>query len=91
MEAGAGTEAGYPDADYHRRGARIVADRAEVFAAADIIVQVLCYGSNDRTGEEDLPLLRPEQVLDRLPAAAGFARDDPRDSPTGESPHSRSS
>ena len=35
----------------------------EVFAAADIVVQVLCYGSNDQTGEADLPLLRRDQVL----------------------------
>ncbi|MGC8641733.1 MAG: Re/Si-specific NAD(P)(+) transhydrogenase subunit alpha [Isosphaeraceae bacterium] len=63
VEPGAGSEAGYPDAEYTNRGARIAADRAEVFAAADIIVQVLCHGSNDRTGSEDLPFLRPDQVL----------------------------
>jgi NAD(P) transhydrogenase subunit alpha len=34
-----------------------------VFAAADIIVQVLCYGSNDVTGKADLPLLRRDQLL----------------------------
>ena len=32
------------------KGAKILPDRAAVFQAADIIVQVLCYGSNDRTG-----------------------------------------
>jgi H+-translocating NAD(P) transhydrogenase subunit alpha len=63
VEAGAGVEAGYPDAEYILRGAKILPDRAEVFSAADIIVQVLCYGSNDRTGEQDLPLLRRDQVL----------------------------
>ena len=63
VEAGAGTEAGYPDADYSARGAQVLPERAEVFGAADIIVQVLCHGSNDRTGEEDLPLLRRDQVL----------------------------
>jgi proton-translocating NAD(P)+ transhydrogenase subunit alpha len=63
VEAGAGSEAGYPDADYSSRGAQIVGQRAEVFAAADIIVQVLCHGSNDRTGSDDLPLLRPDQLL----------------------------
>jgi H+-translocating NAD(P) transhydrogenase subunit alpha len=63
VEAGAGNEAGYPDAGYTAKGARIVADRAEVFRAADIVVQVLCYGSNDETGEADLPLLRREQLL----------------------------
>jgi NAD(P) transhydrogenase subunit alpha len=63
VEAGAGTEAGYPDASYTAKGAKIVADRAEVFRTADIVAQVLCYGSNDKTGEADLPLLRKDQVL----------------------------
>jgi NAD(P) transhydrogenase subunit alpha len=63
VEAGAGAEAGYPDADYTAKGARIAAGRAEVFAAADIVVQVLGYGSNDRTGREDVPLYRPGQAL----------------------------
>jgi NAD(P) transhydrogenase subunit alpha len=63
IEAGAGTQAGYLDADYVAKGAKILPKRAEVFAAADIIVQVLCYGSNDKTGREDLPLFRRDQVL----------------------------
>ena len=63
VEAGAGAEAGYPDADYAARGAQVVPARGDVFQAADIIVQVLCHGSNDRTGQEDLPLLRDGQGL----------------------------
>jgi len=63
VEAGAGTEAAFPDAEYTARGAQILADRASIFHTADIVVQVLCHGSNDRTGKDDLPLLRPEQVL----------------------------
>jgi NAD(P) transhydrogenase subunit alpha len=63
VEAGAGLEAGYPDADYVAKGAKIVAERAEVFRAADIIVQVLAHGSNDKTGKADLPLFRRGQVL----------------------------
>src|ERR1700746_1650615 len=63
IEAGAGLEAGYPDADYIAKGAKIVADRAEVFRAADIIVQVLAHGSNDKTGKADLPLMRRGQAL----------------------------
>lgn len=63
VEAGAGMQAGYPDADYVAKGAKIAADRAEVFRAADIVVQVLCYGSNDKTGRADLPLLRSGQSL----------------------------
>lgn len=63
VETGAGLEAGYPDADYIAKGAKIAAKRAEVFSAADILLQVLCYGSNDKTGKADLPLLRRGQVL----------------------------
>jgi len=63
VEAGAGVQAGYPDADYVSKGAKILPDRAEVFRAADIITQVLCYGSNDRTGKADLPLFHRDQLL----------------------------
>jgi NAD(P) transhydrogenase subunit alpha len=63
VQAGAGTEAGYPDAAYIEKGGKILPDRTAVFANADIIVQVLCYGSNDVTGKDDLPLLRRGQVL----------------------------
>ena len=63
VEAGAGIEAGYPDADYTAKGAKIVAERAEVFRTSDIIVQVLALGSNDKTGEVDLPLFHRDQVL----------------------------
>jgi NAD(P) transhydrogenase subunit alpha len=63
IESGAGEAAGYPDSLYTEKGAKIVPDRASVFSAADIIVQVLCYGSNDVTGKADLPLLRRGQAL----------------------------
>jgi H+-translocating NAD(P) transhydrogenase subunit alpha len=63
IEAGAGMEAGYPDAAYSEKGGRILQDRAAVFAQADVILQVLCYGSNDKTGKADLPLFRKGQVL----------------------------
>jgi NAD(P) transhydrogenase subunit alpha len=63
VETGAGAAAGYPDADYTAKGAKIAADRAEVFRAADIVVQILCYGSNDKTGKADLPLFRNGQLL----------------------------
>ena len=52
VEAGAGEAALYPDALYLEKGARIATTRAEVFAAADVLVQVLGYGANDRTGRE---------------------------------------
>src|SRR5438270_5069842 len=63
IETAAGLEAGYPDADYAAKGAKILPSRADVFRTADIITQVLCYGPNDRTGKADLPLFRRAQVL----------------------------
>jgi NAD(P) transhydrogenase subunit alpha len=63
VEAGAGVTAGYLDGDYIAKGAKVMPDRAAVFATADIIVQVLAYGSNDKTGQADLPLLRRGQVV----------------------------
>ena len=63
VEKGAGSEAGYPDSHYSDKGAKILSGRAEVFGQADIILQVLCYGSNDLTGKADLPLMRRGQYL----------------------------
>ena len=63
VEAGAGVEAGYPDEGYIEKGARLLPSRAEVFKAADVVIQVLCYGSNDQTGQADLPLLGRDQCL----------------------------
>jgi proton-translocating NAD(P)+ transhydrogenase subunit alpha len=63
VESDAGFEAGYTNAEYESKGAKIAARREDVFAQADIITQVLCYGSNDRTGAADLPLLRKDQLL----------------------------
>ena len=70
VESDAGFEAGYTNAEYESKGAKIAASREQVFAQADIITQVLCYGSNDRTGAADLPLLRQGQLL------MGFLRPD---------------
>ncbi|HEY4841108.1 MAG TPA: NAD(P) transhydrogenase subunit alpha [Terriglobales bacterium] len=63
VQAGAGFAAGYPDAQYAEKGAKIVADRGAIFAAADIIVQLLGYGANDINGQEDIPLFRRDQIL----------------------------
>jgi H+-translocating NAD(P) transhydrogenase subunit alpha len=63
IEAGAGVEAGYPDAAYVDKGAKVLASRGDVFSTADIIVQVLSYGANDRTGRADIPLFKRGQVL----------------------------
>src|SRR5260370_21635184 len=56
VEAGAGAQAGYPDAEYVAKGAKIIPERRDLFAAADVVVQVLSYGSNDSTGQAGVPL-----------------------------------
>jgi NAD(P) transhydrogenase subunit alpha len=63
MEPGAGAKAGYPDDEYAAKGVRIAASRADVFAAADVIAQVRCLGSNPEAGRDDLPLLRAGQTV----------------------------
>jgi H+-translocating NAD(P) transhydrogenase subunit alpha len=68
VEAGAGTKAGYPDSEYAEKGAKLAATRAEVFQSADIIVQFLVHGANDKNGAEDLSLMRKGQAI------VGFVR-----------------
>jgi NAD(P) transhydrogenase subunit alpha len=63
VQKGAGIAAGYEDEAYISRGAKLAASREEVFATADIIIQVLCHGANDKNGTADLPLIRRGQVL----------------------------
>ena len=63
VESGAGAEAGYPDKDYMDKGAKLASSRTEVFRAADVVAQVLCFGSNDVTGKDDLPLMRSGQLV----------------------------
>jgi H+-translocating NAD(P) transhydrogenase subunit alpha len=54
VEEGAGREAGFPDAAYREKDARLVANRAEVLAASDI---VLCVRLTDPS------LLRAGQIV----------------------------
>jgi H+-translocating NAD(P) transhydrogenase subunit alpha len=63
VEAGAGASAGYPDALYQEKGAKVLPDRSAVFAQSDIVTQVLCHGANDKNGAKDLPLMRRGQIL----------------------------
>jgi len=63
VEAGAGASAGYPDADYVEKGVKVAASRAEVFQTAEVIVQVLSFGSNDATGKDDLAMFRRDQMV----------------------------
>ena len=63
VEPGAGTAAGFADTDYTERGAQIVADRDEVYARADVVLQVRTFGANPEAGRADLALTRAGQVI----------------------------
>jgi len=63
VEPGAGTAAGFTDTDYTERGAQIVADRDEVYARADVVLQVRTFGANPEAGRADLALTRSGQVI----------------------------
>jgi len=63
FEVGAGDAAGFPDAQYEASGAKLVASRAELFALADVILQVRALGANPEAGRADLEHLRKDQVV----------------------------
>ncbi len=62
MEAGAGSAAGFPDAEYAGKGVRL-ASRAEVFAEAAVLLQVRGPGSNPETGSADIAAMRRGQIV----------------------------
>jgi alanine dehydrogenase len=57
VERNAGAGSGYPDQDYEQAGATMVADHAEVFAKADLIIKV------KEPVPSEYPLLRRGQIL----------------------------
>jgi NAD(P) transhydrogenase subunit alpha len=63
VERGAGERAGFPDAAYEEKGARLAADRPQLFSSADLLVQVHGRGINPHAGHPDLQLMRSGQVL----------------------------
>ncbi|MGH2773659.1 MAG: Re/Si-specific NAD(P)(+) transhydrogenase subunit alpha, partial [Actinomycetota bacterium] len=62
IEPGAGEKAGFVDAAYTEKGAKIAASRKEVFAA-DVVLQVRTYGANPEEGKADLELMRPDLLI----------------------------
>jgi NAD(P) transhydrogenase subunit alpha len=63
MQSGAGVNAGYLDAEYEAVGATFTDDRAEIFATADIVIQVQSFGSNNENSDSDLSHLRAGQLV----------------------------
>jgi proton-translocating NAD(P)+ transhydrogenase subunit alpha len=62
VERGAGDAAGYSDAAFQEKGASL-ATRDEVFASAQIVVQVRAAGANPGAGSDDLRRLRKDQIV----------------------------
>lgn len=63
IEAGAGDQAGYPDAGFLEKGATVAKNRAQVFDSAQILLQVRTLGANPEAGQSDLPLLKQGTVV----------------------------
>lgn len=63
LEAGAGSEAGFPDSAYQEKGARIAQSREEVCQSAEVLACVRGLGSNPEGYRGDLGCFRSGQVL----------------------------
>lgn len=63
VQKDAGRAAGFMDSDYEAAGATIIADRAQLFKAADILLQVQSFGSNKQNYQQDLEMLRAGQLV----------------------------
>jgi H+-translocating NAD(P) transhydrogenase subunit alpha len=63
IEPGAGEAAGYPDAGYVEKGAKIAKSREQILNTAGILLQVRTLGTNPEAGLIDLPHLKPGSVV----------------------------
>ena len=63
VETGAGAGAGFPDAAYTAKGARIAASHEELFAQAEVVLQVRSPGAAGEAGQADTAALRDGQTL----------------------------
>ena len=63
VQAGAGMGAGITDTMFEAKGAKIVAERAELFSSADVVLQVRSLGSNPEAGRADLDLMKSSQTI----------------------------
>ncbi len=72
LEAGAGTAAGYPDADFAKAGARVEAERAAVLAEARIVVKLQPPTAEEiaalAPGTIVVAVMNPSRSLDRVAA-----------------------
>jgi len=62
VESGAGLNAGFPDKLYEDQGA-VISDRAEVFAKANVLLQIRTVGTNPETDSNDIGALKEGQIV----------------------------
>ncbi len=63
VESGAGAAAGFVDSAYAERGAALVEGRADLFARADVVLQVRTMGASPEAGRADLEHMREGQIV----------------------------
>jgi len=63
LESGAGIGARFTDAMYEEEGVKIIPNRENLFNESKIILTVRGLRTNDKTGSEDLNLLKENQIL----------------------------
>ncbi len=63
IEAGAGQQAGFADNAYQDKGGKIAGQRSDVFASADVLLQVRLLGVNPEAGRADLGMMRKGQAV----------------------------
>jgi NAD(P) transhydrogenase subunit alpha len=61
LQSGAGKSAGFPDAEYEARDARLAPSRAAVFEAADLLVRL--HPFRGENGTSDLALMQPGRAV----------------------------
>ncbi|MBU1983205.1 NAD(P) transhydrogenase subunit alpha, partial [bacterium] len=63
VQAGAGTDAEYPDTLFIQKGAKVLASREEVFYKADVLLQTGMFAAAPTVREADIALLRKGQAV----------------------------
>lgn len=63
VQQGAGERAGHSDSSYEQAGAQLTGNRNQIFASADLLLQVHGPGANYDPAHPDLKLLRSGQVV----------------------------
>lgn len=63
IEPDAGLAAGFENDAYRMNGAQLARDRAQLFASAQVLLQVRTFGANPNENRDDLALLGPEHTV----------------------------